>query len=188
MRTLILTGPSGAGKNAVAEAMSNAPGQWAVIDVDAVRKNAGPKMIPNAAYCEMVANGAAPPDEECNQNDWQPGVRITVNQARELQRAGNTVSILDVLSGKSAQMYRQELAGVFIVLLLPTREEIERRYRQRAQAEGLSRLGDDRFIDLLYQHQRGFTDFDIKIDNTNLFPARVATHLAGLIFSDEKGS
>ncbi len=178
MAIFILTGPSAAGKNAVADAIGKLLEHVSIVDVDDVRKSGGSGMIPNSAYCDMVADGLVPGDTETGRDDWQAGVSLAIARAREHFNAGRSVIVIDVLSDRSAKMYRNELKQVYIVLLLPALEEIERRYRKRAEEEGMSRLGDDSFIGLLYRHQSGFSEYDLKLDNSNLSPEEVARRLA----------
>ncbi len=181
MHSLVLTGPSAAGKNAVAGELRKMHPGLAVLDVDAIRRVPGRPVIPNAAYCELSTRGLLPAGEEVGAEEWRTGVAMAVEQARALARHHDAVAVLDLLSAESARVWRHELQRVLVVMLLPTREEIHRRYRKRAGEEGHSRLGDDALIDLLYDHQQGFKDYDFLIDNTDVSATDAAARIAGLI-------
>lgn len=160
MGVLLLTGPSGAGKNTVAAALEPRLERCAVIDVDLVRW-----MVrqPHRAPWEG-AEGRA---------QHLLGARNASALARNLLDAGYEVVLLDALTDEVAALYREELSGrgLRIVLLLPSFEEVLRRNRVRGP-----RLTEEETTMLYEQHAR-LTGHDERIDSTSLSAEDVAALL-----------
>jgi len=163
MRVLILTGPSGAGKNTVAAVLAKKLVRCAVIDVDLVR------------WMVLQPHKASWDGKE-GQAQQKLGVQNACVLARNFISAGFDVVILDVLTDEMARIYKTELreSEPKIVLLLPTWDEIKRRNIIRG-----SRLTDDE-VEMVYEWQKQLTVYDTKIDNTHLSAEELATRLADL--------
>jgi chloramphenicol 3-O-phosphotransferase len=157
---LLLTGPSGAGKNAVAAALAPRLERCAVIDVDLVRS--------------MVRRPhRAPWEGEEARAQHLLGARNAGALARNVLDAGYDVVLLDALTDDVAALYRAELSGrdLWIVLLLPSFEEVLRRNRVRGP-----RLKQEEIVMLYEQHAR-LTGHDERIDSTSLSADEVAALL-----------
>ncbi|MPQ96337.1 hypothetical protein GB931_00040 [Modestobacter sp. I12A-02628] len=103
-RPLLLTGPPGAGKSAVAAALAAGRALCAVVEVDDVRA--------------LVRSGAVDP--------WRPGAgeaqhRLAAVQAcllaASFTAAGVEVVLCDVVRGPVAEVYRTSTAAPFVVAL-----------------------------------------------------------------------
>lgn len=161
MAILILTGPPGVGKNAIAAAYAQQQARCAVIDVDLVR-------------WMILQPHKAPWEGEEGRRQRHLGVRNACGLARSFREHGFPAVIHDMLSAETARRYREELRmhGPQIIVLLPTFEEIVRRNRLRPP-----RLTAEQ-IRALYRSQELFADYDNRIDNTTLAPDEVAARLA----------
>jgi predicted ATPase len=161
---LILTGPSGAGKNTIAVDLARKLDRCVVIDVDLVR-------------WMVVRPHIAPWDGEEGRLMLQLGARNACLLANSFLDAGFDVVILDVLLEETAQIYRAELRvrNLPIVLLLPTFAEIRKRTHQRGP-----RLKEEE-VELLYLWQCNFNAYSLKIDNTNLPAEEVAERLTSIV-------
>ena len=113
MRVLILTGPSGAGKNTVAAVLAKKLVRCAVIDVDLVR------------WMVLQPHKASWDGKE-GQAQQKLGVQNACVLARNFISAGFDVVILDVLTDEMARIYKSELRErePKRVLLLPTWDEL----------------------------------------------------------------
>jgi predicted kinase len=157
VEVLLLTGPSGAGKNTVAAALAPRLGRCAVIDVDLVRW--------------MVRQPhRAPWEGDEGRAQHLLGARNAGMLARSFLDAGYDVVLLDALTDEVAALYRAELSerGLWIVLLLPSFEEVLRRNRGRGP-----RLKEEEVVMLYEQHAR-LTDYDERVDSTSLSAEDVA--------------
>lgn len=165
MSILILTGPSAAGKNTVAAQLSQMRERCAVIDVDAVRQM-------------LVKPHHAPWDGDEGVRQQIFGVENACWLARRFADAGYDVLILDVIFPFTREVYRAQLQAYpnQIALLLPERETILQRNRQRGW------LPDDE-AEMLYDLMQSFDGYGVKIDNTHLSPTVVARQLAGWLTS-----
>lgn len=157
---LILTGPSASGKNSVANELVKLLDTCVVIDVDIVR--------------QMLVKPHVPPwqDEEGHRQRLL-GVQNACDLAKNFLEQTFNVIILDVLTDKTAQKYRQGLAthSPKIVQLLPSREAVQQRSAQRQEFLQPSE------IRLLFQEQLQLTKFDEQVDNSDLSPGEVAKKL-----------
>lgn len=161
---LILTGPSGAGKNTIAVDLARKLDRCAIVGVDLLR-------------WMVVRPHIAPWDGEEGRLMLHLGARNACALANSFQDAGFDVVILDVLRDETAEIYLAELRGSkpCIVLLLPTFAEIQRRNCQRSP-----RLQDEE-VALLYGWQCNLTAYDLMIDNTHLPAEAVAERLTRLM-------
>lgn len=151
MSVIILTGPPGAGKNTISEILAQKRGACAVVDVDQVRW--------------MVINShKAPWEGEEGHRQQQLGVKNACMLAKSFSHNGFDVIITDVLSDETAKIYLAKLNESIpkIVLLIPTREEIDRRNTIRPP-----RLKEGEIANL-YEEQLRLKIYDEKIDNSSL--------------------
>jgi len=159
----ILTGPPGAGKNTIASQFLQKLTKYAVIDVDSVRQMV---VQPHKAPWEGVAGKA----------QQELGTHNASMLAVSFLRAGYSVLVLDVITDRTAKIYKQQLRGLDpkIILLLPKFKEVQKRNRNRPP-----RL-KDKEIKMLYRWQQELTVFDKKIDNTNVSATQVVKQLLSL--------
>jgi chloramphenicol 3-O-phosphotransferase len=157
---LLLTGPSGAGKNTVAAALAPRLQRCAVVDVDLVR-------------WMVLQPHRAPWEGDEGRTQHLLAVRNASVLAGNFLDAGYDVVLLDALTQEAAALYRSELSarGLWVVLLLPSFEEVLRRNRARGP-----RLKDEEIVMLYEQHAR-LTSYDEQIDNTLLSAEDVAALL-----------
>ena len=163
MGVLVLSGPPAAGKNTIAQVIAERLQRCAVVDVDVVRWMA---LRPHAAPWEG--------DEGRAQQHL--GVRNACALASNFRDAGFDVVVLDVLSADTMALYRGLLAGPGLVFarLLPSREEIIRRNRDRGP-----RLRDAE-VRMMYDGQAALLGWDVSLDNSALAPGEVAGRLCAL--------
>ena len=181
MAALILTGPSAAGKAAVAVAASKLVDRCALVDVDLVRQRFGVP-LPQAAIYELAAQGRwpLPLPESVRPDDWAVGVRASIAVAKAFMAGDYQVILHDILTEASTRIYREELPEARIVLLRPTLEAVQQRWRQRAAIERFQRLQETEVV-ALYQHQAAYTGQDEVIDNTELTIPTLAAQLAVML-------
>src|SRR5579884_3656449 len=153
---IILTGPPAAGKNTIASLLAQRVPRCAIIDVDLVR-------------WMVVQPHKAPWEGDEGKNQQLLGIRNACQLAHNFIEADFNVLILDVLSQDTALLYKLLLAPhkPAIVLLQPTFAEIASRNRLRP------RLTDEQ-IRMLYKQCADFTDYDERIDNTNVPAEQIA--------------
>jgi hypothetical protein len=86
------------------------------------------------------------------------------------------VIILDVLTDEVAPCYRAALSprGCTIVQLLPTFDEVKRRFDQRGPV-----LTEEE-LRMVYAQQTSYTQYDHRIDNTAMPPEAVAAEIIGI--------
>jgi tRNA uridine 5-carbamoylmethylation protein Kti12 len=157
---VIMTGPPGAGTDAVAEVLARRIAKAAIIDTDQVHG-----MI--AVGRREIWEG----DEGRNQRSLR--VRNACSLASNFVAAGYRPIILDIVSADTAVEYRELLqpARVKIVLLLPSFEAVDQRNSSRTPPF------DSAVLRQLYESQRRFSEFDHLLDNTNLNATAVAERL-----------
>lgn len=161
MSVLILNGPTGAGKNTIAEILSKRKDRTVVIDVDLLRL--------------MVKNPhKAPWQGEEGKHQQLLGVSNTCLLAKEFVKHDFSIVILEVLSDETARLYKENLAEhePKLILLLPSWGEIIRRNKTREK-----RLTDEE-LKMVYEQQTELKTYDQKIDNTKLSAEEVANKLA----------
>ncbi len=151
MSALIISGPPASGKNTVAEPIAQSHKRASVIDTDVLRNT-------------VVEPYRDPWDGEEGRGQQLLAARNACAMARNFETENYSTIILDVIDNELAASYRQFLDGidVTIILLLPTKDEIDRRLLTRT--DYLTR-GDTH---LLYEQQTTFTAYDHKLDNTAL--------------------
>lgn len=160
MTILLLTGPPASGKNTIAEMLAKRLERCAAIDVDELRT-----MIvqPNNLTWESRERSA--------QEDLV--VKNACALAANFMDAGYDVVISDVITEGSLDIYKRSLskAELKTILLLPTENEIMGRLLSRP--DYLSR-GE---VSSVYDQQARFSDYDDKLDNTELQPDAVVEWL-----------
>jgi predicted kinase len=134
VRPLLLTGPPAAGKSTTARVLADSLSVAAMIDVDDIRQL-------------VVAGHAAPWDGEDGLFQQRLGVENACDLARRFAGAGIEVVIADVLTPRTAELYRARLPSVLIVQLRISLGEARRRAALRAVY-----LTDDEF-ELLHRQQ-----------------------------------
>ena len=165
---LILTGPSGAGKNTIATIMARVAPRCAVVDFDQVRG--------------MFAHPRRAPWQGDEGHSQQLlGAEIMVGIAGRFAAQGWSTVLLETLSDETAGLYRRGLseAGTTIVRLLPAWSEVMRRFRERERREGRRRLTDEE-IRLVYDGQVALREFDVSLDTTAASPEAAAAELMGI--------
>lgn len=164
MKLVILSGPTGTGKNTIAELVAQQRDRCAVIDFDVLRNMFRKPHL-------------TPWDGDAGHRQNVLGVDHACMLASSLLANGYDCIILDVLSDATASLYKEKLShhDPVIVQLLPTYDEILRRNRTRPP-----RLTDEE-LEMVYQGQLEFSIFDERIDNTDLSPPEAADHILALI-------
>lgn len=161
---LILSGPSAAGKNTTGMLLARQRERCAVVDLDLVR-------------AMIVQPHRAPWQGAEGAHQQRLGVQQTCRLALGFADDGWEVIILDVLSSATLALYRAHLAPIQprIVQLLPTWEECRRRFQARGPV-----LTEEEFA-MVYRDQEAFSEYDLRIDNTNIKPETVTAQLAALL-------
>lgn len=159
-------------------------------------------MMPSPGYVELVLCGALPKPTSLPQSAgeaealthssrgqdgvglardaWRPSVEAIIAAARVQQAAGRPVSIHEVLSTEAVAFYQAAFGPqATVVLLLPSRLELQRRFDERAQHGGL-RL-PPKTIDTLYEQQARLEGCNLRLDTSSLSAAEVAHQLLPLL-------
>lgn len=160
MNVLILTAPTGTGKNTIAEILARKKERCVVIDVDLLRL--------------MVRSPhKAPWQGEEGHEQQLLGVVNACILAKQFALKNFSVIILDVLSDETAKVYKANLAEFEhnLVLLLPNWEEIVRRNKTRE-----AKLTHEE-LEMVYKQQTALKVYDEKIDNTAISAEDVANKL-----------
>lgn len=158
MAILILTGPSASGKNTISQILAQKREKCAVIDVDLVR-------------WMYRRPHKAPWDGDGGMIQQKIGVENACLLAQNFIKNRLDVVILDVVVTETAALYRSLLPEAKIILLMPSHEETLKRFKSRPHS-----ITDDEF-ELVYEWERQLTDFDKKIDNTDLTAEQTAALL-----------
>lgn len=158
---LLLTGPPAAGKSTLGPLIAKRLERCAVIDVDRVR-------------AMVVQPHIAPWLGEEGMTQLRLGAKNACTLAHNFADEGYHVVILDVLTDETAAIYHRLLAPLphEIILLLPALSESIQRNQRRGQW-----LSDDE-VRLLYGWEVRLSDYDRKIDNTDLPADDLAKDLA----------
>lgn len=158
---LILTGPPAAGKSTIGPLIAKELARCAVIDVDQLR-------------AMVVQPHIAPWRGAAGMAQLRLGAQNACVVARNCVDAGFHVVILDVLADETATLYRNALTPIphEIVLLQPTLAAS----LQRNQARG--QFLTDQEVEVLYGWQERLTDYDLRIDNTEIAAETIAYQLA----------
>jgi hypothetical protein len=162
---LILSGPTAAGKNTVGTLLARQRERCAVVNFDLVRA--------------MFVQPHNPPWADYEGKRQQLlGVRQVCKLAESFAEAGWEVVILDVLSEETAKLYRHLLQSfeLKIVQLLPQFSELNRRFCERGAC-----LTDEELA-MVYEKQCRYRNYDLRIDNTNETPEKVAEMLSLLLW------
>lgn len=157
---LLLSGPTAAGKNTVAQQIARQRERCAIVDFDAVR-------------AMFVHPHLAPWDGEAGAAQLLLGVEQVCGLAHGFARAGWDVIVLDVVSETTAPLYRRLLAPLspLLVQLLPDFTELTRRFEERGPV--LS-PGEFRAV---YAEQVAFEGYNLRIDNTALSAEAAAAQI-----------
>ncbi len=163
---VVLTGPPGAGADTAAEMLARRVSRGAVVDTEVLQG--------------MIAVGRRLPWEgPQGEEQRELAARNACALAANFAAAGYTPVVRDVLSDRTAALYRMLLApvSVKIVLLLPSFEAVDHRNASRPSPLGAEVLRG------LYESQRRLSDFDHLLDTTSLNAAAVAERLFEDIFT-----
>ncbi len=159
MKIIILTGPAASGKNTISKILAQKKERCAVIDVDQIR-------------WMYIQPHKAPWDGKEGESQQMFGVENACLLAKSFAKNNIDVIILDVLTNETASVYRKNLDGVKIILLMPAYEEAWKRFTGRPHT-----ISDEEFR-TVYQLEEKLTIFDEKIDNTNLSAEEAADKIA----------
>jgi len=149
MGVIVLTGPAAAGKNTVSNLIARMRKNGADIDVDLVRWM---YRQPHKAPWEG--------DEGIAQLKF--GTENACILAKSFLAKDIDVIICDVLTNETANIYKESLPGVKIILLMPTLEETHKRFENRTHT-----ISEEEF-NWIYELEQKLTVYDEKIDNTQL--------------------
>jgi shikimate kinase len=162
----LISGPTGAGKNSVAEEMAKLLDTAAIVDFDSIRA-----MFTKPHYTPWDG------DEGKKQNNTT--IELICQIANTMLAGGRTPIILDVLNNEDAAFYRKLLSEKpQIIQLMPSWETIVERNRTRAEKEGRIRLTDDQ-LQRVYSEQKNFGDYGQLIENDNHVPSETARQILG---------
>jgi predicted kinase len=162
MSVYLLTGPTAAGKSTVAKHLASRLLRVALVEYDDIHR--------------MFARPHVPP--------WLPegfvqqalGVRMVGDIALRFLSDDYDVIITDVVSDRTASLYRESLHGhsLRIIQLLPDFDTLRTRFDARGPV-----LTDEEFIGV-YREQAGFTRYDLRLDNSSLSAEAVAERILAL--------
>ncbi len=161
---IILTGPTAAGKNTIANIVAKKRERCAVVDFDLVRKM-------------FVQPHKTPWDGEEGRSQQQLGVEMVCFLGRKFIEKGWEVVILDVVDNNTVNTYKELLIDhkPLIVLLLPTYDVIKDRFDSRGPVLSEKELKE------VYKNQARFTSYDYMIDNSSTSPGDVAEQIIKLM-------
>ena len=154
---MILNGPTGTGKNTIAEIVAQRRDRCAIIDYDVLRNMFRKPHL-------------TPWDGEAGHRQNVLGLQHACMLAKSFLTNDYDCLVLDVLSDETAGLYRDILKdhNPQLIHLLPSFEEIVRRNGTRPP-----RLTDEE-LRMVYEGQTQLRVFDTRIDNTHLSPDEVA--------------
>ena|SRR3989344_990438 len=155
MSIIILTGPAASGKNTIAKILAQKREKCAVIDVDTVRQM-------------YIQPHKAPWDGQEGKYQQILGVENACLLAKNFTKNKIDVLILDVVTDETANLYKKNLGEVKIILLMPSYEEAQKRFKDRPHT-----ISDEEFT-MLYKWEEDLTVFNEKIDNTALSAVETA--------------
>lgn len=163
-KLILLTGPAGVGKNTIASEFAALTERCAVIDVDAVRQM-------------LIKPHKAPWEGEEGKRQQTLGVKNVIELAKNFLGDGCDVIVLDVITNDTAKLYREGLSsdGLKTVLLLPPLSIIIERNANRPPKISEQEIRE------LYKWQEDLTEYDQKIDNSELSALEVATRLLKIV-------
>lgn len=157
MNLVILNGPTGTGKNTIAEIVAQRRDRCTIVDYDVLRN--------------MFRKPHLTPWEgEAGHRQNMLGLKHACMLAKSFLTNDYDCLILDVLSDETAGSYRDFLKeyNPQLIHLLPSFEEIVRRNGTRPP-----RLTDEE-LKMVYEGQAQLRVFDTQIDNTHLSPDEAA--------------
>ncbi|HVX43740.1 MAG TPA: AAA family ATPase [Mycobacteriales bacterium] len=158
-RPLLLTGGPAAGKSTVAAALARTRAPSAFIDVDDIR--------------QLVVGGHAAPWEGApGARQQQLGVQNSCALARNFRAEGIDVVLTDVVTDRTAAMYRAQLPGLRIIWLDLDPDEARRRAGTRPMHLSWAEFAT------LHEEHRALTTFDERIDVTALSVPAVLERIA----------
>lgn len=161
---LVLTGPAAVGKNTIAGNVAESVPKLAIVDVDVVRwMYFKPHFAPWGGHDGL--------------RQQELGVRNACALARNFVEEGVPTLLLDVVTNRTAALYREYLAGLspIIVLVLPDWSVVEERLLARPHTITFDEAK------LVYEWQRDLNDFDYRIDNNDASAAEIAREVIQLI-------
>ena len=145
MSIIILTGPVASGKNTISKILAEKKERSAVIDVDVVR-------------WMYIHPHKAPWDGEEGKSQQVLGVENACLLAKSFAQNNIDVIILDVITDETANLYKNNLAEVKIVLLMPSYKKTYERFVQRPPTVS------EKEFKMIYKSQGNLTIYDEKID------------------------
>lgn len=150
-KLIILTGPAGVGKNTIATEFAALVERCAIVDVDTIRQM-------------LTKPHNAPWEGEEGKKQQILGAKNAIELAENFLEDDCDVMILDVVTNETAKRYREGSSdhGLKIVLLLPSLQTILQRNANRSPKISEQEIRE------LYTWQENLTDYDQKIDNSEL--------------------
>ena len=154
---LLLCGPTAAGKNTVAAALTTRLKPCAVVDFDLVR-------------AMFVNPHKTPWDGQEGLAQQHLGVQMVCDIAQRFETSGWHVIILDVPSASTLALYKTRLttSQLKVVQLLPSYDVLLKRFDERGPVLSHEQLED------VYREQSDLTGYDLRIDNSQLSADAVA--------------
>ena len=158
MRIILLTGPAASGKNTISHIAAKKKKRCAVIDVDKIREM-------------LLQLHTAPWDGEEGKQQQKLGVENACLLAKNFLKNDCDVILLDVVDNETAELYKQYIPQIKIVLLLPSFKEAHRRFAERPHT-----ISEEEFK-MVYTWEEKLTVYDEKIDNSEISAEQMADKL-----------